>query len=390
MFMLALSITILALAACLSVPPAATAAQDSNSSMDHGSATGARMSMHGDHKGEMHMHMDMMRADHHAPLGVAGGDTMMKDMWMLSYRYMRMEMQDNLIGTDNVSPEQIVASIPNRFFGMPGQPPTLRVVPTEMTMEMHMLGAMYAPADRVTLMGMIPYIEKSMDHITFRGPRGTTRRGEFTTRSSGMGDVKLMALYRVWHAGSDQVHLNFGLSLPTGSIDESDDVLAPTGARPTLRLPYPMQLGSGTYDLMPGVTYKGRVRNIGWGAQYQATIRLGENDENYTLGDLHQATAWGNYSWTPAASVSLRVAARTLGAIDGIDPRIVAPVQTANPNFQGGDGVDIGVGLNLSGQQGAWRGWRAGIEVGLPVYQDLDGPQMEADWFMTAGVKYMF
>jgi hypothetical protein len=239
-------------------------------------------------------------------------------------------------------------------------------------------------------MGMVPYVDKSMDHVTFQGPSGTTRLGQFTTRSSGMGDIKLMALYRVWHSGSDQVHLNIGLSLPTGSTDESDDVLTPTGARPTLRLPYPMQLGSGTYDLIPGVTYKGRSGDIGWGAQYLATIRTGENDENYTLGDLHELTGWGNYSWTPAVSVSLRVTARTRDNIDGIDPRIVAPVQTANPDFQGGDRIDISLGLNLSGQRGAWRGWRGAVEFGVPVDQDLDGPQMEADWFVTAGLRYMF
>jgi len=70
--------------------------------------------------------------------------------------------------------------------------------------------------------------------------------------------------------------------------------------------------------------------------------------------------------------------------------KIVAPVQTANPDFQGGDRIDIGLGLNLSGQRGAWRGWRGAVEFGVPVDQDLDGPQMEADWFVTAGLRYMF
>ena len=348
------------------------------------------MSMGGDGNAEMNMPMGMLRADSLAPLGVVGGDLMMKGMWMFSYRYMRMEMADNLIGTDNVSPEQIVTTIPNRFFGMPGQPPTLRVVPTEMTSQMHMFSAMYAPTDWLTLMGMVPYVDKSMKHVTFQGGMGTTRLGTFTTESRGLGDVKLMGLFRAYDSGLHSVHLNAGLSLPTGSIDEQDDVLTPTGARPTLRLPYPMQLGSGTYDVMPGVTYKGRSGGVGWGAQYMATLRIGDNDEGYSLGDIHQVTGWGSYSWTPAVSVSLRATARTVDAVDGIDPNIVAPVQTADPAFQGGDRVDIGLGVNFSGQSGAWRGMRLGVEFGLPVYQDLNGPQMEADWTLTAGVRYMF
>ncbi len=378
------------LAACICLLPAVVAAQISMSGTQHDSSEGAQMSMGGDGKGGMHMQMDMMRADSHAPLGVTGGDTMMKGMWMLSYRYMRMEMEDNLIGTDNVSPEEIVTTVPNRFFGLPGQPPTLRVVPTEMTTDMHMFGAMYAPTEWLTLMGMVPYVQRSMKHVTFQGPAGTTRLGTFTTRSRGIGDVRLMGLFRVWESGIHRVHVNAGLSLPTGSIDEEDDVLAPTGARQTQRLPYPMQLGSGTFDLMPGVTYKGRSGGIGWGAQYLATLRLDENDEDYSLGDIHQVTAWGSYSWTSAVSASLRVAWRTMGEVDGIDPRIVAPVQTTDPAFQGGDRVDVGFGLNLSGQKGAWRGLRAAIEFALPIHQDLNGPQMEVDWTLTAGVRYMF
>jgi hypothetical protein len=36
------------------------------------------------------------------------------------------------------------------------------------------------------------------------------------------------------------------------------------------------------------------------------------------------------------------------------------------------------------------RGLRAAVEFGLPVHQDLNGPQMKADWSLTAGVRYMF
>lgn len=38
-----------------------------------------------------------------------------------------------------------------------------------MTMDMHMLGAMYAPTDRVTLMLMANYLEQNMAHVTYRG-----------------------------------------------------------------------------------------------------------------------------------------------------------------------------------------------------------------------------
>jgi hypothetical protein len=107
--------------ACVALLSDAVVSQEAKTGAMEGSNGGHQMSMRGDGHGGMSM--EMMRADSHAPLGVMGADTMMKGMWMLSYRYMRMEMDGNLIGEDSVSPEQIVTTVPNRFFGLPGQPP---------------------------------------------------------------------------------------------------------------------------------------------------------------------------------------------------------------------------------------------------------------------------
>ena len=98
------------------------------------------------------------RADAHIPIGVMGDHRHHEGELMLSYRYMQMQMEGNLIGEDSVSPDTIATTVPNRFFGRPMQPPTLRIVPTEMSMEMHMLSAMFGVTDTVTLMGMVPII----------------------------------------------------------------------------------------------------------------------------------------------------------------------------------------------------------------------------------------
>jgi len=327
----------------------------------------------------------------HAPIGVMGDHMHKKGEWMFSYRFMRMQMEGNRTGNNDVSPTTIATTVPNRFFGRPMQPPTLRVVPTKMTMDMHMFGVMYAPTNDLTLMGMVNYIEKEMDHLTFMGPTGTAIRGGFTTRSRGFGDVKLSGLYRLYDDPVHHFHLNLGVSLPTGDIKNSDDVLAPTGARPTVRLPYAMQLGTGTFDLLPGITYTGRVENVSWGAQYRAEIRLeSENDEGYAFGDRHAVTAWAAYQWAPWVSTSLRLDAMTQDSIDGIDSNIVAPVQTADPDNYGGERVDALFGINLVGQSGAFRGHRLALEIGTPVLQDLNGPQMETDWTATVGWQKAF
>lgn len=331
-----------------------------------------------------------LRGDDHAPIGVMGDHLHGKGEWMVSYRFMRMHMEDNRIDDSSVSPETIATTIPNRFAGTPMQPATLRVVPLEMTTNMHMVGGMYAPSDNITLMAMANYIDREMNHVTFQGGAGTTRLGEFKTSAHGFGDTTIAALIRLHKDDVHNIHLNTGLSLPTGSIDEEDDVLAPDGNRPRLRMPYAMQLGSGTFDAKPGITYYGHQGRYGWGAQYAGTFRLGRNSEDYSWGDKHQLSTWASYSFTPSVSLSGRITAETESQIDGIDSEIVAPVQTANPDNYGGERISASLGLNTVIRNGALKGHRFAIEGTIPVYQNLNGPQLERDHMITFGWQKAF
>lgn len=329
-------------------------------------------------------HTAPARADSHAPIGVMGDHVHSAGEFMVSYRYMRMEMSGNRIGRDDVSPEFIVQNVPNRFDG----PATLRVVPTEMTMEMHMLGMMYGWNDTVTLMAMLPVVANSMQHLTFQGMSGANRLGTFETSSEGIGDIGLSALFRLHDDGNQLLVGRLGLRAPTGSVDETAQVLTPMNTRPTLRMPYPMQLGSGTYAVTPALTWRRYLGAASLGAQYDGVLQLGRNDEGYTLGDQHAVGAWAAYGWAPWMSTSLRARASSRERIQGVDRRIMAPIQTANPDFQGGDRVEAGIGVNLLGVEGALRHHRLAMEMLWPFYQDLNGPQMESDYTFTVGYQY--
>ena len=332
---------------------------------------------------------DAPRPDDHAPIGVMADHTHAAGEWMLSYRFMRMDMSGNRIGTDSVSPDTIATTVPNRFFGRPGQPPTLRVVPTEMVMDMHMLGVMYAPSDRLTLMAMLPYIDLEMDHITYAGGMGTERLGTFRTKASGIGDVSVSGLITLRSTARSSLHAQVGLAAPTGDNEQTDDVLTPMGMRPTLRLPYPMQLGSGSWSAILGLTQNWRGERFSGGLQWQSTIRLNENDNDYTLGDQHQLTGWAAWRVSRPISLSARLTAWKRNDIDGIDPAIVAPVQTADPDNYGAERLDLGLGLNWA-LQDKLAGHRLAVEWVTPLAQDLDGPQLETDSVLTVGWQYAF
>ena len=326
------------------------------------------------------------RPDAHAPIALMGDHMHQQGEFMFSYRYMHMAMQGNRDGGSRLSPAEVAGGISHPFADPPRIPPTLRVVPVEMTMDMHMIGVMYAPNDRVTLAGMGTYLEKQMDHLVFRGPRGTDVLGEFTTSTRGPGDVSLLALLRLSEGGArHRIHATVGTSVPVGSVTKTDEILTPANTRPSPRLPYPMQLGSGTVDLIVGATYASEAGAWGWGAQTRSVVRIGDNDEGYALGDEHWVHAWLSRVLTPQLSVSARIARYARSNISGLDDEIAAPVQTADPRRQKAQRLELALGSNLVLPGGRHR---LAADVAVPVGQRLDGPQLESDWQVTVGWQF--
>ena len=342
------------------------------------------------HEHHDHNHHHQHGVDANAPISIMGDHMHAKGEWMLSYKFMSMGMRGNRDGTNELSPTQISGVTPNRFFGLPMQPNTLRIVPTEMTMDMHMFGAMYAPSDRLTLMLMVPYLDNEMDQITFAAASPTTQLGTFTTKTNGIGDIKLSGLFKLLEKPGHQILASTGLSLPTGSIDEEATILSPMNTRLRVRVPYMMQLGTGTYDFLPRITYSGRQDKWGWGAQLNSEFRLGRNAQGYTRGDRHQFNSWASYAWKENLSSSLRLSGQYEGQIDGIDDQIFGPVQTANPEFYGGKYAEIGFGLKYKPRFQTHSGHTFGAEIALPIYQNLNGPQMERDYTLTATYRKSF
>ncbi|QGX99655.1 transporter [Roseovarius faecimaris] len=336
-------------------------------------------------------HGGMGHAMHaHGPIGVMGRHLLPKGKVMLGYRFGHMSMDGLRLGTSDLTADQAATTQPNRFAGMPGMPPTLRVIPDSMTTEMHMISAMYGLSDNVTVMAMVPYIEKDMTAITYQGPVGTTVLGTSKRHSEGLGDIRIGATMGLLTKGPHRLNATLGLSLPTGSITETGQMFTPMGMRPTRRLGYAMQLGSGTYDLRPALTYQASKGAISYGAQLRGTIRLGSNDEGYSLGDEIAATAWVSYRAAPWVSLSGRAEAARLGRIDGIDVNIGGASPGADPLSYGGDRVTLFAGADFSPQQGLLKGHKFGVELGVPVYQDLNGPMLKTDWMLGLAWRTSF
>jgi len=322
----------------------------------------------------------------HAPIGVMGDHLHKAGEWMMSYRYMTMSMSGNQQGSKSIIDNDIATGIENPFANPPMSPPTVRVVPQDMTTQMHMFGVMYAPSDDITLMAMVNYLDKEMDLKTYQGGMGVNVLGRFTTNSSGISDAKLGLLYRLYDNAIHHVHLNANWQVPTGNIDESGEALTPMNMKMTMRLPYGMQLGTGSNHLELGATYNGFSDEFSWGGQALYNAVIDDNDEDYRWGDSLTIQGWASYQVSDAISASLRVIYRHQDEIDGMDKMIMAPVTTANSANYGGNFIDTAIGVNTV----VANKHRFALEYQLPIEHDVNGVQMEMEHMVTLGYQLAF
>jgi hypothetical protein len=219
---------------------------------------------------------------------------------------------------------------------------------------------------------MTNYIENEM----------TMSNGSMNTymESSGISDISLTSLHNISEKAyvPGQTILQVGVSLPTGSITEEDS---------GTRLPYKMQLGSGTIDPVLQVTNRRYIGEYILGTQISAVVRFGDNDEGYRLGNEYKASLWIDRNFNDYLSTSIRLSALSEGQISGSDSAIEnTTTSLRDAQLQNGDLVDIAIGVNYIIDQIS--GLRLAVEYNLPIYQNLNGPSLGVSDSFIIGVQY--
>ena len=281
------------------------------------------------------------------PLGIMVGE---KGKWMVGYQVMFDKMRDNLDGSKSISNEKILQNF--------------MATPTDMRMQMHMAMVMYAPTDKLTLMLMVPYIQKTMNHITQSGE-------VFAEKTNGIGDIELRGLYSLLKRKDlkHKVLLNFGVGIPTGSINYRMG---------EMRLEYPMQLGSGTVSVIPGITYFGTTASWGWGAEFIPKLQLGTNSNGYRLGNRYEPSIWLARKVTTWLSISANANAKLWNNVIGEDAALDKMDEpTKDPLLQGGKRLDLTFGTNVHPTNKFFNGQQFFIHISQPVLQSLNGPQLQ-------------
>ena len=296
--------------------------------------------------------------------------------WMVNYKYMYTNMGGLRAGNNNVDTHS-VGWMSNKAYNY-------MMIPTSMSMNMHMLMVMYGVTDRLTLMGEATYIANNMEMQMNMG-MGMPYMTQPPMHTEGVGDTELRGIYGInkYLVGS------LGLSVPTGSIKQTINMMGME-----FRAPYDMQLGSGTYDLKPALTYNSLSNDAkwNWGGQAMYTYHISKNSEGYSLGDSIKVTSWLQRAFGPAATW-LRLAFNDTGRISGqdaeiqkiLDPMMGVPTPDADPRNYGGQRLDGLIGASI--KTGALS---FGVEGGVPIYQYLNGLQLKTKWVINAGIQVLF
>lgn len=351
----------------------------------------------------------------HGPIGVMADHFHKKGEWMVSFRVTNMEMEKNIFNGNSISTDEILKQ-PNPYASIPmmmensesismmnrvpakvtnhphssemKMPMKLSVVPKKMTMKMIMLGAMYAPSDRLTLMGMAMFNDKDMILDTYQGMMQRKYLGSFETSSSDLSKISFSALYNLHKSDNSRWHVIFGLEKSIGESSEKGMVLTPMNMKSSITLPYGMQSSDRALRLTTGITNVKSIKDFIIGNQLLVKKVIDEKDWNF--GDEFEYNLWFQGAFTQNISYSLRLNYKDQDSIDGRDISIMAPVQTSNPNNYGGEVLNLGIGLNMVFNLfGGMHKDRFSIEILKPIDQNKNDLQMKDNLTIQIGFQKM-
>ncbi|PCI53129.1 MAG: hypothetical protein COB36_13605 [Alphaproteobacteria bacterium] len=311
------------------------------------------------------------------------GDKKSRKSWKFDYSYHRLSIGGYKIGTKDVSFDDVLFT--------PGETRTGQnypVVPTFITQEVHGFSASYALSEQTALSILVPYILQATDHISI-----LPGFDNFLLKSEGIGDIAFNASHQKHINTKAILKFSAGVRIPVGSINNTGDT--PRNGIGTLeRLPYTMQIGSGTFDTAFALQYVCVEDELTYGATINSVVRTGKNKNDYRLGNNIGVGLWAQYAFNHWVQPAIRVNVRHIGEIKGRDASLLVPTafpfpaSITNPSNYGGEKANIALSLRSCPKKGCEISFN--VEYGKPLYQNLNGvqPKEKSNFSIGAAIKF--
>lgn len=278
--------------------------------------------------------------------------------------YRRETLEGYKSGTDSLSYDEVLF-VPGTETRTDKNYP---IVPTLIEQESFVLNLAVGLDSTSTFSASIPYIKQNTDHISI-----VPGYDHFNIASDGLGDITFNYQSRFYQCGNKSLYLSLGVSFPTGSIDEKGDTPRAPGDQ---QLPYTMQLGSGTFDVPLGFSYRQSMSGYTFGTDVYAKLRFGKNSRDYRLGNRFDLSTWVSFdsfsTFEPRVTVTYQYWDRISGQDNDITVAGDFPYPAGITNYANYGGHQLNITAGLDTQVGDNR---FGIELLAPIYHNLNGVQ---------------
>jgi hypothetical protein len=193
-----------------------------------------------------------------------------------------------------------------------------------------------------------------------------------TSQTKSLGDVRVIGRYQGF-SPDHSLGMQFGVKLPTGSIHNTF-ISGPQTGQPLDR---GLQPGTGTTDLLLGV-YNFGALNRDWDYFVQGLVQLPINyKEDFKPGNGLNVNFGVQYAgfehWTPRLQINARIEDRDKGAQADIENSGATLVY-----------LSPGAYVHLTHKTHAY------AFVQLPIYQRVNGFQIEPKYTASVGVRFQF
>ena len=195
------------------------------------------------------------RPDGHAPAGIKADYVLAKGEFYAGYRYFEQKFRGTVIGTDEVTSADVLD-----FFD---------VATPSFNHTIHELDLRLGVADWSTVEVSVPFLRNDMlkeTDVSF-----------FETSSEVLGDISIRGLFNLLDSEEYRLSLTLGGTVPTGKVSKRGHTFTNQGPAFTGQwevLPYVMQGGSKTVDLLLGGTFQVQSDASSVGAQFNSELRF--------------------------------------------------------------------------------------------------------------------
>ncbi len=319
------------------------------------------------------------------PIGLLASCYVEKNKWSFNYSFSDNHHKGNKMGTEKVTNDFVFTQSGNMMS------------PLKMNMKTHLFTAMYGISNRLSamatfgiktnMMNMKPMPAYLAEELT--GMDMSTMKMPTFCNAYGFGDTKLYLFYNAIKKCNFDIIIGGGINIPTGSITKN----GPTIIGSSKRLAYSMQLGSGTFDLIPNISCVGQHNFWAYGAEAIANITPSTNRLGYSYGNQFNLNTWISYSFLKIFSATARIKGTSQGDIFGFDPALYQMRNndpTDNPNNYGGKTAIAFAGLNFDIYNENEKYLGVKLECGMPLYQNLNGIQMRTSSTFQLGINFSY